>query len=109
MREMVKLQSMEGDIIKVEKDIACKSLQVKDIVDVSGVEDEIPLPEIKKATLLKIIEYCTYINSHPPPEIEKPLRTNQISDAVSPWFAEFINVKQEELFELILAANFMEI
>ena len=44
MREMVKLQSMEGEIINVEKDIACKSQQVKEIVDESGVEDEIPLP-----------------------------------------------------------------
>ena len=55
---------MEGDIIEVEMEIACKSIFVKNIVDVSGVEDEIPLASIKKSTLLKIIEYCRYIHTN---------------------------------------------
>ena len=59
--------------------------------------------------MVKIIEYCTYIHTNPPPEIEKPLRSNELGDVVNPWFAEFVNLEQEVLFELILAANFMDI
>ena len=35
---------MDGETVEVEKDIACKSVFVRGIVDDSGVEDEIPLP-----------------------------------------------------------------
>lgn len=109
MSEMVKLTTMDGETVEVEKEIACKSILIRGIVDDSGVEEEIPLPAIKRAILDKIIEYCRYINSNQEPEIEKPLRTTQLSDVVSEWYANFVNIDQEVLFELILAANFMDI
>ena len=37
------------------------------------------------------------------------MRSNELSDVVNPWYAEFVNLEQEVLFELILAANFMDI
>ena len=58
---------------------------VKGIVDDSGVDDEIPLPQVKKDILVKIIEYCTFINTNSPPEIEKPLISIEISNVVNPW------------------------
>ena len=101
--------TMDGETVIVEKEIASKSEWVKHIVDGSEQNDEIPLTQIKKAILDKVIEYCTYINTNPPPEIEKPLRRNELSDVVSPWYAEFVNLEQEVLFELIHAANFLDI
>ena len=109
MSQKVKLTTMDGETVEVDVDIACKSILVKGIIDDSGVDDEIPLPQIKRSILDKIIEYCTYIHSNQPPEIEKPLRSAQLSDCVSQWYADFVNVDQEILFELILAANFMDI
>ena len=102
-------KTMDGETVIVEKEIASKSEWVKHIVDGSEQNDEIPLPQIKKATLDKVIEYCTYINTNPPPVIEKPLRNNELSDVIGPWYAEFLNLEQEVLFELILAANFLDI
>ena len=78
MSEMIKLQTMDGEIVEVEKKIACVSGLVKGIVDDSGVDDEIPLPQVKKAILDKIIKYCTS-------EIEKSLISNELSDVVNPW------------------------
>ena len=79
MSEKVKLSTMDGEEVEVDKEIACKSVLVKGIIDDNAdADDAIPLPSVKKATLDKIIEYCTYISQHPPPEIEKPLRSNNL-------------------------------
>ncbi len=84
---------MDGDTVEVEKEIACKSDLVKRLVDNYKVVDVIPLPQIKKATLLKIVDYWTHIHTNTPPEIEKPLRSNELSDVVNPWYAEFVNLE----------------
>ena len=109
MSEKVKLVTMDGETIEVDKDIACKSVLVKGIVEDNDVNDEIPLPTVKKAILEKIIEYCEYIHKNAPPEIDKPLRSSNLSDVVNEYFANFVNLEQEVLFELIMAANFMDI
>ena len=107
--EKVKLTTLDGEIVEVDKEVACKSILVKGIVDDSGVEDEIPLASVKKAILDKVIEYCTHITENTPPEIEKPLRSNNLNDVVNEWYANFVDLEQEILFELILASNFMDI
>ena len=106
---MVKLTTMDGETVEVEKDIACKSILVKGIIDDSGTDEEIPLQSVKKSILELIIQYCEYIHLNTPPEIEKPLRSNELSGVVNQWYADFVNLDQEVLFELILAANFMDI
>uniref|UniRef100_A0A7S3MZK2 SKP1-like protein n=1 Tax=Strombidium inclinatum TaxID=197538 RepID=A0A7S3MZK2_9SPIT len=101
---------MDGEEVEVDREIACKSVLIKGIVeDNADADDAIPLPSVKKATLDKIIEYCTHIHSNAPPEIEKPLRSSNLGDVVNEWYANFVNLEQEVLFELIMAANFMDI
>ena len=109
MSEKVKLVTMDGETIEVDKDIACKSVLVRGIVEDNDVNDEIPLPTVKKDILEKIIEYCEYIHKNAAPEIDKPLRSSNLSDVVNEYFANFVNLEQEVLFELIMAANFMDI
>ena len=108
--EKVKLTTQDGETIEVDKEIACKSILVKGIVDDSdGANEEIPLPTVKKAILEKILEFCEYIHKNSPPEIDKPLRSSELRDVVNEWYANFVNLEQEVLFELIMAANFLDI
>merc|ERR1712203_1251682 len=50
-----------------------------------------------------------YHHTNPAKEIEKPLKSADMREVVSEWDANFVEVDQETLFELILAANYMDI
>jgi S-phase kinase-associated protein 1 len=72
-------------------------------------EQEIPLPNVKSEVLGKVIEFCKHHVDAPMPEIEKPLKSSKMEDVVPDWDAKFVDIEQELLFELILAANYMDI
>ena len=82
---------------------------IKGIVEDAGLDEPIPIPQVKKAILDKILVYCKHLMENAPPEIDKPLRSNNLADVVSDWYADYVNVDQELLFEMILAANFLDI
>lgn len=105
----VKLTTMEGDVVEVDIEVAKKSVLVSSLIDDSGTDEEIPLPNVKKEILEKIIEFCQHTRENTQPEIEKPLRSNQLKDVTTEFYANFVNLDQEKLFELILAANYMDI
>ena len=41
--------------------------------------------------------------------ITTPLKSSRIEEIVQEWYAEFVDVEQIMLFELVTAANFMDI
>lgn len=80
------------------------------MIEDTGVEEEIYLPNVKSSPLKKIIEFSEHYKNNDPPEIEKPLSKNSLKDLVDPWDEQFINLpNQEELLELLLAANYLDI
>jgi len=70
---------------------------------------EFPLPNVKAEVLKKVLEFCEHYLAEPMTEIEKPLKSQNMSDVVQKWYADFVNVEQVLLFELILAANYLDI
>ena len=86
---------------------------VKSMIDENDDDDEVmevPLPNVKAAILTKVLEFCKYYKKNEPMnEIEKPLKSSEMSEVVQKFYAEFVNVEQPVLFELILAANYMDI
>ncbi|CAJ1419236.1 unnamed protein product [Effrenium voratum] len=108
--DKLKLKSSQGEIFEVEPEVATMSTLIKNMVEDSGTDEEIPLPNVKTAILSKVIDYCKYHKDSPPEEIQKPLKsTNLVECGVSEWDNEYVNIEQEVLFELILAANYLDI
>ncbi|CAK0838284.1 unnamed protein product [Prorocentrum cordatum] len=108
--ELLKLKSSQGEVFEVEPEVACMSTLIKNMVDDSGTDEEIPLPNVKTAILSKVLDYCKYHKDNAPEEIQKPLKsTSLIECGVSEWDSEYVNIEQEVLFELILAANYLDI
>ncbi len=85
------------------------SLFLKDIIDNYGIADEIIVPAVKKSILEYVIKYCTYAAYNEVPLIEKPLRTNNLAELIPFWYSQYIDLEQETLFEIIMAANFLNI
>jgi hypothetical protein len=69
---------------------------------------------VKNGTFARVIKYLKKHNGVPPPEIEVPLPSFNMSNVVSDWDAEFIEKVFEEggmesLSELVLAALYFKI
>lgn len=113
----IRLVSQEGEVFVVEPRVALMSELVKNMVVEEEERDddgddvqEIPLPNVKAAVLGKVIEYCNMHKDTPMSEIEKPLSSVNMVDVVQQQFAAYIDgMQQEMLFEIILAANYMDI
>ncbi|EGR32480.1 hypothetical protein IMG5_081380 [Ichthyophthirius multifiliis] len=106
----VKLVSQDNVVIEVDEEVAKKSQVIKHMIEDTGTEEAIPIPNVKESILRKILEYCDKHRNDNPPEIEKPLTTNNLSEVVDPYDAKFIDMENlEQLFEIILAANYLDI
>jgi len=111
---IVKLVSKEGDVHEVPLAVAKMSSLVATTIDDDdedeAVEHEIPLPNVKDAVLAKVVEYCKhYTTEEAMTQIQTPLKSSKIEDLVQAWYADFVDVEQSLLFELVTAANFMDI
>jgi len=107
----VKLQSSDEQEFEVEKSLAEMSITIKNMLEDMGPElgeAPIPLPNVTGKILTKVIEYCKYHLEHPTP-ISEEKKDEKRTDDIIPWDQEFCKVDQATLFELILAANYLDI
>ena len=110
----LKLESNDGEVFDVEFNVACQSKVLKamleDTGDIADDDDPVPLPPLNGATLRKVIEWCTQHQNDNPVEEEDPLDASERrTDDIDSWDKEFLKVDQGILFELIHAANYLNI
>lgn len=108
----LKLQSSDGETFTVETQIAKQSNTIRTMLEELGMGDDdeeaIPLPNVNAAILKKVIAWCTHHkDDSPPPEDDE--NREKSTDDISTWDMEFLKVDQGTLFELILAANYLDI
>jgi len=111
MSTIVKLQSSDDQEFEVDKAVAQMSVTIKNMLeDMEGVGSDaaIPLPNVTGKILAKVIEYCKWHLEHPTPASEEK-KDEKRTDDIIPWDLDFCKVDQATLFELILAANYLDI
>jgi len=108
----IKLQSSDGEVFDIDVEIAKQSVTIKTMLDDLGMEegeDEVvPLPNVNAAILRKVVQWSTYHKDDPPLPEEDDNKEKRTDD-ISSWDADFLKVDQGTLFELILAANYLDI
>ena len=106
---MITLVSSDGEKMQISAKAAQRSQLVKGIIEDYPDDAEVPLNNVKSSILKKIKEYLEHYQDSDPKEIERPLASQNYQDCVDAWDFEFINIELDTIFEIILAANYMDI
>nr|CAD7430993.1 unnamed protein product [Timema monikensis] len=108
----IKLQSSDGEVFDIDVEVAKCSVTIKTMLEDLGMDDDeeeiVPLPNVNSAILKKVIQWATFHKDDPPPP-EDDENKEKRTDDISSWDADFLKVDQGTLFELILAANYLDI
>jgi S-phase kinase-associated protein 1 len=111
--KQLKLNSKDGKSYPVERKHAFISNLIKTGLENDDKADEFPVPGVTAPILEKVVEYMSHHKGTEPPIIEKPLRSKVMRDVCQDkWDAEFIDrigETRQVLYDLILAANYMDI
>ncbi|XP_022741707.1 SKP1-like protein 1B [Durio zibethinus] len=99
----ITLKSSDGESFEVDEAVAVESQTIKHMIEDDCADNGIPLPNVTSKILAKVIEYC---KKH----VETPKTDDRAADdEIKSWDAEFVKVDQVTLFDLILAANYLNI
>ena len=111
LSQLVKFKTSDDQEITAPVKLVIKSVTINAMIDENfDFEDFIPLPEITKATFEKVLVYLQHIeDGNAAPEIEKPLRSNEMKDVTTEFYAEFVNHDDDTVQDIILAANWLDI
>ncbi|OIV93832.1 hypothetical protein TanjilG_03795 [Lupinus angustifolius] len=93
----ITLKSLDGEAFEIDEAVALESQTIKHMIEDGYSDNCIPLPNVNSNILSKVIQYC---NKH--------VATNPIHD-LKAWDADFLNVDNSTLYDIILAANYLNI
>jgi S-phase kinase-associated protein 1 len=71
--------------------------------------EEVPLPNVATEILEKVVAFCTNYKKEEMTPIQTPLKSNKLDDLVQPWYCAFVKVDKNTMFDLVAAANYMDI
>ncbi|KAF5204711.1 Skp1-like protein 1a [Thalictrum thalictroides] len=100
MTKKVTLKSSDGEAFDVEETVILQSQTIKHMIEDECADDGIPVPNVTSKILAKVIEYCKQ-------HAEGGESTEEA--VLKKWDADFVSVDLATLFDLILAANYLDI
>ncbi|KAL4788013.1 E3 ubiquitin ligase complex SCF subunit sconC [Aspergillus varians] len=108
--QMLTLVSSDEKPMQVARDVAERSILIKNLLDDLGDPngEPIPIPNVTENVLNKVLEWCHHHRSDPPSSTDDDDSRRKTTD-IEEWDQKFMQVDQEMLFEIILAANYLDI
>ncbi|CAN3375471.1 hypothetical protein DIURU_002335 [Diutina rugosa] len=104
--------SADEEKFPVDVKVAEKSVLIKNMIsdlnpDGLSEDFEIPTPNVRANVLSKVLEWCEHHKNTPFPDDDD--EDARKSAPVDEWDKNFLKVDQEMLYEIILAANYLNI
>jgi len=110
---MITLISGEGQQFKVPFSAAKLSKVIAEMGDDEHEDQdnrEVLLNTVKSHVLAKVVKFFEYYAKDEMTQIEsKPFKTDKIEEMVQEWYVEFVRVDKVLLFEMVIAANYLDI
>ncbi|GFP81564.1 skp1-like protein 4 [Phtheirospermum japonicum] len=97
------LKSSDGELFEVEETVAVESETIKHMIEDDCADNAIPLPNVNSNVLAKVIEYCRRHVG------KSDVYDTSSQDDLKNFDNDFVKVDQDMLFDLILAANYLNI
>nr|CDJ95769.1 SKP1 component domain containing protein [Haemonchus contortus] len=108
----MKLVTNDGEHFDVPRDVLRLSNTINTMLHDLNLENEsddpIPICNVSGLIMKKVLQWCTFHKDDPPKTDDSDNREKRTDDIPS-WDMEFLKVDQGTLFELILAANYLDI
>jgi S-phase kinase-associated protein 1 len=97
--------------IKVDRQVAMKSVLIKNMIDDlgEGATTDVPIPNVNESVLKKVIEWCEHHKNDATPVGDDDSDSRKKTTDIEEWDQKFMQVDQEMLFEIILASNYLDI
>ncbi|KAG9131285.1 hypothetical protein Leryth_006151 [Lithospermum erythrorhizon] len=103
----ITLKSSDGEDFEIDESVALQSQTIKHMIEDDCVDNSIPLPNVTSKILSKVIEYCKkHVEANGP---DSTTAATAADDELKAFDADFVKVDQATLFDLILAANYLNI
>ena len=107
MSDSIVVTTKEGKKFTINKKASEMSLLLKNTGEIS--DEVIVLNEVDEKSMELIIKYLNRWKDESPPEIEKPLKSNNMKEVTDSWSADFIDLDLDTLTSLTVSCNFLEI
>lgn len=101
--DSVTLQCADGVTFDVKVRTAKMSVTVRDLIDDAGIKDPIVVPNVSSEIMSKVVTYCAKHENDP------PLGPRGDPEDICPWDRAYCDVDMAVLFELIQAADYLDI
>nr|POE73454.1 skp1-like protein 1b [Quercus suber] len=99
----VTLKSSDGEIFEVEETVAMESQTIKGLIEDDCADNAIPLPNVTGHILSLVIQYCKEHTS------SSDSNSSKSNEELKAWDTQFIKVDMNVLFDLIMAANYLNV
>mmetsp|Transcript_28725 Transcript_28725/g.43088 ORF Transcript_28725/g.43088 Transcript_28725/m.43088 type:complete len:173 (-) Transcript_28725:74-592(-) len=112
---IVKVRSSDGEVFEMNANAAKLSKVIAAAVFDDDADDDadneiVDIPKVKSECLRKVIEFCEHYVKDPLNQITHTMEADSFDEIVTQeFYRDFVTVEQPLLFQLVQAANFMNI